>query len=369
MLELSRNESISQESRQVFKRRFIVMVKHWISALDKNRNELLVLLLQQLESASDIAVIFTVIECLNQLVRTDYNCELNYEVLLNASIGAIGSLLTHMTSPNYIWEVSRYLGNLLKNCGDQMNFNILQTLNHLDLAGIIGRNPTLMKSVFADIFSIILRSTPNPSFIFHASMNYLNISLQTITSEDTERTLKFWLELLRQTDASRSAEDRQVIEALFALFKQKFDRLLRYMDQDENLAAMMTLVEELILADFQFEKFTDFLKSFYALCRRDNEGSFVRLKNDFFSVMSSHLLRAQSKEQAHLIPFDFYMSSLFQEMNAEVSDQVKKSETRLKNQVMALFGRLLFINTEAVFNFLGGTSLTQANLLDLLKVT
>lgn len=368
MLGLSQDKRIPSQFRQMFKRRFIVMIKHWISALDKNRNELLTLLLQQLESASDIAVMFTVIECLNELIRTDYNCALNYEVILNASTPTVGHLLTHITSPNYIWQISQFLGNMLKNCGDQVNFNSLNLLNNLNQEAIIRKNPTLMKSVFADIFSIILKSTPNPAFIFITSLNYLNISLQMMNSEDVERILKFWVHFLRQTDASRSPQDQQAIQNLLGLFKQKFGRILGHMDQEENISALMVLVEELILADFHFENFSDFLEKLYFLCHRENNGNTIRLKNDFFSLVNSSFVYMQSKDKVNTLPLNLFLDVALKEMEMQVSESAKKSETRLKNQIMVLFGRLIFIETNSVLNSIFSKNINQKQLLMQMKV-
>ena len=127
MLELIKHDSLSEKIKKLFKRRFVIMIKQWISTLQTNKNELLSLLLNQLDSATDLAVMFTIIECLNLLIKTDYNCELNYEIILKASVVTIVHLLTKMTNPNYIWQISHYVGNLLHNCADQINLSILNT--------------------------------------------------------------------------------------------------------------------------------------------------------------------------------------------------------------------------------------------------
>ena len=186
MIELIQNDSISLQARQLFKRRFVVMIKQWISVLEKNKNELLNLLLKQLDSASDLAVLFTIIECLNLLIKSDYTCEMNYEVILKASVVTIVRLLTEMTNPNFVWQISHFVGNLLNNCADQISLNILNTLNNLEIENIIQRNPELMMSVFAEIFKNILVSSPNPSFLFIASLRYLTICSQIMESDNVE---------------------------------------------------------------------------------------------------------------------------------------------------------------------------------------
>jgi hypothetical protein len=336
--------------------------------LNKNKSDLLDLLLSQLKSANDLAVMFTIVECLNILVKSDVECNLNYELILNASAVTITHLLTQLTSPNYVWEISRYLGNLLHNCRDQVSLNILNTLNNLDIAKIIDRNPSLMKSVFADIFGNILKSSPDPSFIFASSLSYLKISLQILDSDDVERVLKFWVGFLRQTDINKDQINKEVIGELFALFKEKFNKVFSFMNQDENIACLMVLVEELILADFQFDNFSEFLLKFYQLCQRENNGSTVRLKNDFFSIVTSYFLYMQGKGLLQQVPLDFILARVYEEMISNVSENPKKSETGLRNQVTALFGRMIFINTDAVLVFLQSKSIDHQNLIALLRV-
>jgi hypothetical protein len=346
----------------------VVLIKHWLSSLNKNKSDLLQLLLSQLESANDIAVMFTIIECLNILVKSDQECNLNYELILNASAVTITHLLTQLTSPNYVWEISRYLGNLLHNCRDQVSLNILNTLNNLDIASIIDRNPNLMKSVFADIFSNILKSSPDPSFIFASSLSYLKISVQVLESDDVERMLKFWVTFLRNTDANKNEINKEVIAELFKLFKDKFNKIFSFMNQDENIAALMILVEELILAEFQFDNFSEFLMKFYELCKRENNGSTIRLKNDFFSIVTSYFLYMQGKGLLSQVPLDFILARVYEEMVCEINENPKKSETGLRNQITALFGRMIFVNVDAVLAYLHSRNINHQNLLTLLRV-
>ena len=187
-------------------------------------------------------------------------------------------------------------------------------------------------------------------------------------SDSVEMVLRFWVTFLRQTDETRSNQDKEAIQTLFQLFTEKFQKIMRYTNSEENLAAFMILIEELILADFKFEDFPKFLQKLFLSCEREVRGSTIRLKNDFFSIITSFLLKMQNRNLIQQVPLDFILESSYNEMITSPSNNPRKNETNLRNQVTALFGRLIFINTDAVLKFIESKQIHEKMLIELLKV-
>ena len=344
------------------------MIKQWISSLEENKQEIVKLLLTQLNSAHDLAVMFIIIESLNMLIKGDIDCNFDYQVLLQASTETIAHLLTHLTSPNHLWQISHFIGNLLQNCGDQINFQILASLDSLNLEEIIKKNPSIMKSIFAQMLGNILVSSPVPNFIYGLSFQFLQISLFKLDSEDVELVLKFWLKFIRQVDANRSEEDQQMLRQLFKLFDAELKNLMLKMDSEENVSGFMQLIEELILANYDFKDFNNFLGQLYVACHKENRSSSIRLKNDFFSIITSYLLFMQSLNQVQAVPLGELLKITFSEMNENISENPQRSEMNLRNQVTAIFGRIVLINFEGVANFLQQSNTDLGEFILLLDV-
>ena len=326
------------------------------------------ILLTQLTQTNDFVVKFTVIECLNELIKNDYNVDLNYDIIISTAMKVIVELLKNLRNPTFFWKLSNFIGNLLDKCKESPNMGIMTEFNNLPLEEIIQRNSNIMKSVFAEIFKKILIGSPNPTFIFSVSWRFLQCGLQVLDADEADIIIGFWLTFLRQIDVNRSPLDQEILVKMFELFGAKYQKLWRFADKEENFSGLLLLLEEYLLAGYPFEGINEFLRTVYDKCCKGDKVRCNRLKTDFFSVIMSYFLMKQVNNKLEEADLKGYLEMSYSEMCQNNENLTLKSEIQLKNQVTALFCRMVLINTEAVFSFITSMNLTQDQFFHLLQV-
>lgn len=352
----------------MFKRRFIVLIKQWVKDLQIKRSELLVLLLQQVANEEDIAIKFTVIECLTEIIKTDYEIELDYNAILSNCIRIVVDLLEQLSNPNLIWQISYFIGNLLDKCKSSPNLSEFNKLNDLELEKIIMNNPNLMTSVFSEIFRKILVTSPNPSFIFPLCFRYLTFSFNSLNMDSIEIVLKFWLTLLRETDEARSKDDQMIISELFKIFESKFEYLWGFSDKEEVFSNLLIILEETLMAGFEFKGLNDFLSTIYDKTNQEDMLLRFRMKNDFYSVLTSFFLLKQMQNRIEEINIESFLKMIFHDMNIECNKKAMKNEIIMKNQITALFDRIVLLDIKFVLSFVQNNNISENKLLSILKV-
>lgn len=360
--------NISVAVKRVFKRRFIVLIKQWVKELQIKKSELLVLLLQQVSNEEDIAIKFTVIECLTEIIKTDYEIELDYNTILCNCIKIVVDLLEKLSNPNLIWQISFFIGNLLDKCKSSPNLSEFNKLNELELEKIITNNPNLMTSVFSEIFRKILVTSPNPSFIFPLCFRYLTFSFNSLNMDNIEIVLKFWLTLLRETDEARSKEDQMIISELFKIFESKFEYLWGFSDKEEVFSRLLIILEETLMAGFEFKGLNDFLNTIYDKTNQEDMFLTFRMKNDFYSVLTSFFLLRQMQNRIDEIDIESCLKMIFHDMNIECNKKAMKNEIMMKNQITALFDRIVLLDIKFVLSFVQNNNISEDKLLSILKV-